>query len=256
MRIFGFIPVRLAASRFPRKPLKKIKNRTMLEHVYERANLYKKWNTLYVTTCDKEIISFCEKKKYPSIMTSKKHKRCLDRVYEAAMKQKRKPRDNDVIVCVQGDEPMLRPQMIAAVVNTLKKKRSAQASLLAINILTKKDFLNPDTVKVVADLKGEVLYTSRSPIPYSKNFSIKNNPKRIGGIFAFRYSFLKKYYSLRPSPLENFESCDTNRLCDNGGGMYIAPVKYTDYFSVDSPKDLIKVKSNIVKTSIWKKYKF
>ena len=61
MRIFGFIPVRLAASRFPRKPLKKIKNRTMLEHVYERANLYKKWNTLYVTTCDKEIISFCEK---------------------------------------------------------------------------------------------------------------------------------------------------------------------------------------------------
>ena len=123
-------------------------------------------------------------------MTSKKHKRCLDRVYEAAKKQKRKPRDNDVIVCVQGDEPMLRPQMIAAVVNTLKK-RSAQASLLAINILTKKDFLNPDTVKVVADLKGEVLYISRSPIPYSKNFSIKNNPKRIGGIFAFRYSFLK-----------------------------------------------------------------
>ena len=96
----------------------------MLEHVYERANLYKKWNTLYVTTCDKEIISFVKRKKYPSIMTSKKHKRCLDRVYEAAMKQKRKPRDNDVIVCVQGDEPMLRPQMIAAVVNTLKKNEA------------------------------------------------------------------------------------------------------------------------------------
>ena len=255
MRIFGYIPARLAASRFPGKPLKKIKHITMLEHVYERAKLYKKWNSLSVTTCDKEIINFCNKKKYHSVLTSKKHERCLDRVFEAVNKHYKKIKSGDIIVCVQGDEPMLRPEMIKSVVNTLKKNKKAGASLLAINIISEKEFKNPDTVKVVNDLNGQVLYTSRSPIPFYKKFNKKNSPKRIGGIFAFRYHFLKKYSFLNPSPLEITESCDTNRLCDNGGGMFVSPVKYTNYYSVDSPKDLLKVRKEIIKTHLWKKYK-
>ena len=256
MKILGYIPARMAASRFPGKPLKIIKDNTMLEHVVKRAKLYKKWTSISVTTCDDKIMKFAKDKGYNSILTSKKHKRCLDRVFEAANNQYKKLNNNDIIVCVQGDEPMLRPEMISSVIKTLKKDKKIGASVLSIKIISEKEFNNPDIVKIIHDVKGEVLYTSRSPIPYAKKFSSLKRPRRIGGIFAFRYHFLKKYHFSKPSPLEIMESCDTNRICDNGGGMYIAPVNFTDYFSVDSPKDLIKVKKEIVKTKIWKRYKF
>ena len=83
-KIIGIIPVRMKASRFPGKPLKKIINLTMLEHVYYRSKFFKHWTKLIVATCDKEIFEYCKIKKIPCIMTSNKHKRCLDRVHEAA----------------------------------------------------------------------------------------------------------------------------------------------------------------------------
>ena len=86
-------------------------------------------------------------------------------------------------------------------------------------------------------------------------FSKKLNVKRVGGIFAFRYFFFKKYINLNSSPLETIESIDINRICDNGGGMYVAPVKYSKYFSVDSPSDLILVNKALKNDLLWKKYK-
>ena len=84
MKIYGFIPARMASTRFPGKPLKKILNKTMLSHVYEKSKLFSGWSILSVCTCDNIIKKFCKKNKYPLIMTSKKHKGCLDRVFEAA----------------------------------------------------------------------------------------------------------------------------------------------------------------------------
>ena len=241
MKIFGIIPVRMGSSRFPGKPLKKILGTTMLEHVFGKSQKFKNWSSLSVTTCDKEIYNFCKLKNYPVIITSKKHKRCLDRVYEASIKSKKKIKDNDIVVCVQGDEPMLHPRMIETVINPLLKNKKIEATVLAMHIIHFSQFINPNIVKIIHDIDGKVLFTSRSPVPYCKKFSKNINARRIYGIFAFKKKFLKKLNKLKPSPLEKVESCDTNRICDNGGGIYIAKQAYQNSFSVDTPQDLKKV---------------
>lgn len=251
-RIFGIIPVRMAASRFPGKPLKKILGIEMLTHVYTRAKLYKNWTSLNVALCDKEIENFCKKKKYPFFITSKKHKRCLDRIYEAATKIKN-IKSNDIVLCVQGDEPMLRPDMISKAINPILKDKKS-CTVLAMEINDKNQYLDPNTVKIVHDIDGRVLYTSRSPIPYSKKFSKSINAKRIYGIFAFTFSFLKKFYKTKESPLEIVESCDSNRICDNYSNQYIAKYKNIPSYSVDCVSDLKKVEKAILKDPVFKIY--
>ncbi len=245
-KIFGFIPARMAASRFPNKPLKLILDKPMIEHVYERSKLFKKWSKLYLTTCDNEIRNFANSKKIPVIMTSKKHKRCLDRVYEAAKKTK-KIKNEDIVMCVQGDEPMMRPEMIINALKPFKKNKKINSTVLAMDIVDKKQFCNPNIVKIVHDVNDQVLYTSRSPIPYSKKFSKKIGAKRIYGIFAFKWFFLKKFYKTPESHLETVESCDSNRICDTGRGQYIARQRYINSFSVDTPQDLKKVAKYLIK---------
>ena len=239
-KIFGFIPARMAATRFPNKPLKKIMGIPMIEHVYERSKLFKNWENLFLTTCDKEIKKFCSTKNIPVIMTSKKHKRCLDRVYEAASKVKG-IKDRDIIVCVQGDEPMMQTEMIENTLKPIYKNKKINATVLAMDIIEKSQFNDKNAVKIIHKISGEVLYTSSSPIPYTKNFSKKTKAKRIYGIFAFRWNSLKKFYFTKPSFLEVSEACDSNRICDNYGGQFIAKQKYVDSFSVDTEKDLKKV---------------
>ena len=145
---------------------------------------------------------------------------------------------NDIVVCVQGDEPMITPKMIQKVIEPIKKKKKVKATVLAMRIINKKQFYNKNIVKIIHAIDGEVLYTSRAPIPYYKKFNKNSKARRVGGLFAFKFEFLKKYFHTKPSPLEILESCDSNRFCDNGGGMYIAPVEYSDYFSVATPSDL------------------
>lgn len=240
IKIFGFIPARMAASRFPNKPLKKILGMPMIEHVYERSKLFKNWQNLYLTTPDNQIKNFCKKKKIPFIMTSKKHKRCLDRVYEAASKV-RGIKDKDIVICIQGDEPMLKPIMIKNVLKPFHKNKKIKSTVLAMDIIDEAQFRDPNTVKIIHKRSGEVLYQSRMPIPYTTNFSKKTKAKRIYGIFAFKWQELKRFHFTKPSYLEISESCDTNRICDNFGGQFIAKQKYEDSFSVDTKKDLIKV---------------
>jgi len=252
-KIFGFIPARMAATRFPDKPLKKILGIPMIEHVYERSKLFKKWQNLFLTTCDNEIKKFCFTKKIPIVMTSKKHKRCLDRVYEAASKVK-EIKNNDVVVCVQGDEPMMRPEMIENVLKPLYKNKKINATVLAMDIIDESQFRDKNTVKIVHKISGEVLYNSRSPIPHTENFSRKTQAKRIYGIFAFKWHALKKFYSNNSSFLEISESCDTNRICENYGGQFIAKQKYVDSFSVDTKKDLKKVENYLKKSKQNYKY--
>ncbi len=255
-KIIGIIPARMAASRFPGKPLKRILKIPMLAHVYFRAKKFLRWNYLSVAGCDKEIKNFCKNNKFNYIQTSKKHKRCLDRVYEACKKIKKKQsiNNNDIIVCVQGDEPMLDPNMINEVVKKIKKNHKAGSVVLGMKIINKKQFLDKNTVKIINRANGEVLYTSRSPIPYCKVFNSKINAKRIYGIFSFKYKFLKKFYNTKESFLEKVEACDSNRICDNYGGQYVADYPYKKSFSVDCPADLKKVEKFMKKDRLYKKY--
>ena len=254
-KIIGIIPARMAASRFPGKPLKKINGIPMLTHVYLRAKLFMNWDRLFLAGCDKEISHYCIEKKIPYIPTSKKHKRCLDRVFEAAKKiskAKIKINKNDIIVCVQGDEPMLRPDMIKTVVREIKKNKKAGSIVLGMFINDRKQFYDPNIEKIIHNNNNEVLYTSRAPIPFCKKFTPKIKAKRIYGIFAFRYDFLRKFNSTRESFLEKIESCDSNRICDNYGGQFVASYPYKISFSVDCKKDLEKVQKFMHEDKIYK----
>jgi 3-deoxy-manno-octulosonate cytidylyltransferase (CMP-KDO synthetase) len=255
MKTVGIIPARMAASRFPGKPLAKIHGRTMVEHVYERAKLYKKWDGLFLATCDEEIAAVGKANNWPVIMTKDTHTRALDRVAEAAEKCGLDLLANDVVVCVQGDEPMLHPEMIAASIQPLENS-NVPCTVLAMQIAEKETFLNPDTVKIVHNQSGEVLYTSRSPVPYCKGtFSVDHGAKRIYGIFAWRFEALKQFTSHAETFLEKVESCDSNRILDMKFRQVIAPFPFSKSFSVDSPEDLKLVETHMKADRYWGSYK-
>jgi 3-deoxy-manno-octulosonate cytidylyltransferase (CMP-KDO synthetase) len=255
MRIIGIVPARMAASRFPGKPLHMIHGRPMLEHVYLRAKMYTDWTNLVLATCDQEIARFAADKAIPVVMTGSHHTRALDRVAEAVERLGEAVDDSDVVVCVQGDEPMLQPDMIDAVVSPLLNKPSIPCTVLAIHITDKDQWLNPDIVKVIHNSAGEVLYTSRAPLPYSKNeFSSDLMARRIGGIFAFRWKYLKAFTQHSETRLEQLEACDSNRILDMPFRQYIAPYRALHAFSVDSPADIRLVEEHMQSDECWARY--
>ena len=254
MKTIGIIPARMAASRFPGKPLFPIAGRPMLEHVFERAKMFDGWDGLFLATCDEEIMEFAESKGYPALMTADTHTRALDRVAEAAGICGIELDENDIVCCIQGDEPLLGPDMIEAVVQPFLGDADVEGTLLSVPIPDEKTFLNPDMVKLVHDLKGDILFTSRAPIPYAKEFSTDIGAKRVGGIFGFRWHFLKWFTGLPESPLEIAEACDSNRIYDNGRRQRAAPAPARPYLSVDSPEDVARVEAVIENDDLWGRY--
>ena len=254
MKIFGFVPARMAASRFPGKPLHKILGRPMIEHCFERAKLFNNWELLAVTTCDEEIRKFAKDKNYPVLMTSGQHTRALDRVAEAVTICSQKIAENDIVVCVQGDEPLLGPDLIDAVIKPFQEDPDVSGTMLAVPIIDEETYKNPDTVKLVHNLKGDVLYTSRSPIPYTKTFSSDIGAKRVGGIFGFKWHFLNWFTNSQESPLEIKESCDSNRIYDHGFTQRISTMHPRPYHSVDSPEDIARVEQVMPNDPYWGKY--
>jgi 3-deoxy-manno-octulosonate cytidylyltransferase (CMP-KDO synthetase) len=256
LKIIGIVPARMGASRFPGKPLHPILGRPMIEHCFERARLFDRWDGLFLATCDEEIQAFGESKGYPVIMTADTHTRALDRVAEAAEKCGIALSSDDVVLNVQGDEPMMHPDMIAATVRPFEERAEVRGTILAMDIIEQAQFENPDILKIIHDLDGRVLYTSRGPIPYCKpgTFSTDLGAKRISGIFGFRWEFLKLFTGLPESPLEIKEACDSNRLYDNGLHQHIAPFPYRASFSVDSPADIDQVEAHMTADPLWGKY--
>lgn len=255
MKIIGVVPARMAASRFPGKPLHKILGRPMLEHVFLRAQMYQHWSTLVVATCDSEIQQFSHERNYPVVMTGSHHTRALDRVAEAVSLLDIEVEDGDVVVCVQGDEPMLRPDMIDVVVKPLLDDCKKMATVLAMHITEESIWLNPDTVKIIHNNDGEVLYTSRAPIPYCKGkFTPDLQARRIYGIFAFRYGFLKDFTNRPETRLEQIEACDSNRILDMKVRQYIAKYPSIESFSVDSPQDILLVEKTLQSDQLFKLY--
>jgi len=246
MKKIGIVPARMRASRFPNKPLHPILGKPMLEHVFRRSKLYQGWDELVVATCDKEIEDYCKENAIPMIMTGSHHTRALDRVAEATAKLSISVSDTDVIVCVQGDEPMLRPDMIDSVIKPLNSPK-IPCAVLAMHITEKEIWLNQDTVKIIHNEKGEVLYTSRVPIPHAKQgFSADLMARRIYGIFAFRWKYLQLFTKHEETRLEQVEACDSNRILDMSFTQHIAPYPYVKSYSVDSPKDIELVESHMV----------
>jgi 3-deoxy-manno-octulosonate cytidylyltransferase (CMP-KDO synthetase) len=256
MKTIGIIPARMAASRFPGKPLYPILGRPMIEHVYLRAKMYGDWDKLVLATCDREIEQFAQEKSIPVVMTGSHHTRALDRVAEAVEKLDIDVADEDIVVNVQGDEPMMRPDMMDVVISPLQADPSIPGTILSMHITEESLWLNPDTVKVVHNGAGEVLYTSRAPLPYCKGeFSSALMARRIYGIFAFRWKYLKAFTEHEETRLEKLEACDSNRILDMPFRQYIAPYPDIPSYSVDSPSDIELVEKHMVSDEYWSLYK-
>ena len=240
MKIIAIIPARMGSSRFPGKPLAKINNRPMIEHVFNNVKKSKLISEVIVATCDREIFKCITDLNGKAVMTSKKHKRASDRCYEALKILEKKSRTKfDIVVMVQGDEPMINAKMIDAAVKPMIKNKKINVINLVRKIDNRDDFNNPNFIKVVHDNKNNALYFSRSPIPnikFKKNKNIKNQVC----VIPFRRDFLIHYSNMIPSPLEKIESIDMLRVLENGYQVFLVE---TGFFShaVDTKKDLKKV---------------
>lgn len=224
------IPARMASSRYPGKPLEKILGLPLVEHVRRRSLLAGN-HLVVVATCDTSIKEAIEAFGGQAVMTKDTHERCTDRI-EEAMEQL----PGDVIVMVQGDEPLLMPEAINAVAAPLL----ADPTLPIVNLLSplqsKEDHANPNIVKAVCKLDGDVIYFTRSSIPYYRQ-EIEVPVYRQTGIMAFRKDALNRFSALPPTALEKAESVDMLRATEHG--MRIRGV-VADYptIGVDNPSDV------------------
>jgi 3-deoxy-manno-octulosonate cytidylyltransferase (CMP-KDO synthetase) len=256
LKLIGIIPARMAASRFPGKPLFKIFGRPMVAHVYGRASLYNKWDHLSIATCDHEIESFAEKNGFRCTMTKDTHTRALDRVAEAVEKiTDFIVDDDDIVVNVQGDEPMMHPEMFDALIAPMLGNANIHATILGMLIEEEAIWRNPDTVKLVHNASGEILYTSRAAVPYNGNkFSVEMGARRIYGLFAFKWKYLRMFAAHDETRLEKLESCDSNRILDMDFRQYVAPYPYVKSYSVDSSSDIQIVEQYMQQDKYWGKY--
>jgi len=233
------IPVRMGSSRFPGKPLSKIKNETMVQRVYRIAKK-SKVQDVYVACCDQEIVNHLKKNNIKYIITSKKHKRATERTSEAVRKiEKIKKKKFNIIVMIQGDEPMITTDMITKSLRPFKNKDVKVVNLIC-PIKNEKDINSLNTVKVIKNKINEAIYFSRSLIP--NNFTkIKDMIfyKQVC-IIPFERNFLVKYLKLKPTKLEIIESIDMLRIIENGFKIHLISEKI-ETFPVDTIQDLKRV---------------
>ena len=240
-RAIGIIPARMASSRLPGKPLAPICGIPMVGHVYFRSKMSRALEEIYIATCDKEIYDYAGSIGANGIMTATTHERATDRSAEAMEKiEAMTDKKADIIVMVQGDEPLLVPQMIDEVIAPLKKDPEVMVANLMSPLKNQKEYEDPNEVKVVVDKKGFALYFSREPIPSVKKGGKDIPMMRQLCIIPFRRDFLLTFNNLSPTPLEIIESIDMLRLLEHGYKVKIVPTESNTY-SVDTPEDLAKV---------------
>lgn len=234
MKILGVIPARYGSSRFEGKPLALINGKPMIEWVYKRA-LKSNVDRLIIATDDLRIYEKVEEFGGEVMMTSKKHKTGTDRIIEVAKKWS----EYDVIINIQGDEPLIEPDMINQLIIPFLEDNTLKMATLKHEILNEKNIDNPNVVKVITDKDGYAIYFSRSPIPYNRDRKKIKYYRHIG-IYGYNREFLLKYKKLEKSLLEDIESLEQLRALENG---YKIKVEITDFDvrGVDTPEDLHEV---------------
>jgi 3-deoxy-manno-octulosonate cytidylyltransferase (CMP-KDO synthetase) len=225
------IPARYASTRFPGKPLAALAGKPMVVHVCERA-AKSGAASVHVATDDKRIFDVVKAHGHRAIMTRTDHVSGTDRLAEAAKKLKLD--DREIVVNVQGDEPLISPQLIRQVGTLLEKRRAAAVSTACHAIHETMD--NPNVVKVVMDAQGYALYFSRSRIPYPREGEAACY--RHAGIYGYRVGFLKKYARLKPAPLEQAEALEQLRALWHGYRIAVAISETEIPPGVDTPQDL------------------
>ena len=244
MKAIGIIPARMGASRFPGKPLAPILGMPMIGHCYHRTRLAPGLAAAYVATCDQPIIDYVESIGGRAVMTSTSHNRASTRTAEALEIIERQTGELvDMVVMVQGDEPLIAPETIGETV-----RHFADPSVEIVNIMSRlrtlEAFVDKNNVKVVVNQNNDALYFSREPIP-SPWKGWEDLPRYMQtGIIAFRRDTLLSFNAMQETTLEQIESVDMNRVLETGG--QIRMVAIDDFtIGVDAPEELAEAEEHL-----------
>jgi 3-deoxy-manno-octulosonate cytidylyltransferase (CMP-KDO synthetase) len=239
-RVLAVIPARWASSRFPGKPLANIAGVPMILRVMRQTQKAKSVTEVIVATDDTRILDVVNNNGGTAVMTSVDHESGTDRVAEVAC-----DRDCDIVVNVQGDEPLMPPKNIDQVVNPLKEDDSTLVASLRILIRDSKELLDRNITKVVVDKFNSALYFSKAPIPWDRDAWSESGPdvltsslwfKHIG-LYAYRKKFLMEYSALALTPLEKMEKLEQLRILENGFSIQVVETEF-DSTGVDSEADI------------------
>ena len=240
LTVVGVIPARYASSRFPGKALADIAGKPMIQWVYERARQARCLQRLLVATDDERIAEAIKHFGGEVVMTSPEHPSGTDRLAEAV-----RDLPCDVVVNVQGDEPLIDPRAIEQAVQPLLDDATIVMSTLATPITSEDVWHDPNVVKVVTDANGFALYFSRSSIPYHRDGTPPLNALHHVGLYVYRKDFLLRFAALSPTPLEQLERLEQLRVLENGGKIKVVVTDYTA-IGVDTAEDLEKVKVQVL----------
>lgn len=244
MSFIVIIPARFASSRLPGKPLADINGKPMVIHVMERA-MESGADRVIVATDHPDVFKAVEAAGGEACMTRADHQSGTERLAEVI--EKYGFTDDDIIVNVQGDEPLVPPVIIRQVADNLASCEAGMATL-AVPIETAEEAFNPNAVKVVMDINGYALYFSRATIPWERERfakskdSVGNTFLRHIGIYAYRAGFVRRYVSWAPSQLENIELLEQLRVLWYGEKIHVAVAKAIPSVGVDTPEDLQRVR--------------
>ncbi len=249
MKVTGIIPARMGSSRFPGKPLALIAGKPMIEHVYRRSAMCRALDVLVVATPDEEIATAVRAFDGDVVMTSSEHERATDRVAEAA-----RITGGDIVIVIQGDEPLLSPEMIEAAVAPVAADERVFCSNLVERISSVEEFRNPNTIKVIMDRHHNALYFSRAPVPSIERlgFARIHAYKQVC-IIPFRHENLVKFTTLSPTELERVESIDMLRILEHGYTVRLVESPGVSY-AVDVPEDIAVVEQAMERDALCARY--
>ena len=229
MKTVCVIPARYASTRLPGKPLALLAGKPMIQHVYEQAVQARGIQEVLVATDDERIL-----KAVQAVLTSSTHPTGTDRLAEVA----RKRTDADIIINVQGDEPLVEPQVIETLAAAFAKRSDLQMATLCTSLLPE-EAAQDSVVKVVMDQNGYALYFSRSLIPFPRKSGLIQAYKHLG-LYGYRRDFLLEYAAMEPTPLEQTESLEQLRALEYGHKILVLPTEHASV-GVDTPEDLKRV---------------
>ncbi len=248
-KVVAIIPARWASTRFPGKPLAQIKNKPMIQWVVEQAQKASRVSEVIVATDDDRILDAVIGFGGKAVMTSQDHATGSDRIAEVASEL-----NCDIVVNIQGDEPLIPPENIDQVIDCLDKNPTLNVATLMMAVHESDEIIDPNVVKVVTDQKGRALYFSRSAIPFHRDEWKNGLPESISrvkeegvnrvfkhiGLYAYTRSFLLKFTQMNPTPIEQLEKLEQLRILEHG---YPIQVEITDKISigVDRIEDLQKI---------------
>jgi 3-deoxy-manno-octulosonate cytidylyltransferase (CMP-KDO synthetase) len=248
-KIIAMIPARVASTRFPGKPLVDICGKPMIEHVWQRVRLNKKIEDIYIATCDKEIKEKAESFGAKVIMTSDKHTRCTDRIAEACLKLDKEGYNFDVVLNIQGDEPLLNPDTLDLLIKPFIGEEGINCVNL-IEVLEGDAEINSyNNVKAIFDQQGYALYFSRLPIPSG----LENKHYKQLGLYGLTKEMALKYLTMKETPLEIAESDDMLRFVENGIKVKVVVSPYKTK-GLDTPFDRDVIVKIMETDSIFRKY--